>query len=77
VSLSEVEGEGCDPDHVSKNKPRGAKILTFFYHHPTAPENSSNYAPNTEHFTPARAKVKAVIKFNDAHKFPYYKEDVF
>ena len=44
---------------------------------PTTPENSSNYAPNTEHFTPARSKVKAVIKFNDAHKIPYYKEDVF
>jgi hypothetical protein len=44
---------------------------------PTTRENSSNYAPNTEHSTPARAKVKAVIEFNDARKIPYYKEDVF
>lgn len=44
---------------------------------PTTPENSSNYAPNTEHSAPARAKVNAVVEFNDAHKIPYNKEDVF
>ena len=43
----------------------------------TTPENSSNHASNTEYSTPARAKVKAVVKLNDADRIPYYKEDVF
>ena len=44
---------------------------------PTTPENSSDHARNTEYSTPTRAKVKAVVKLNDAHRIPYYKEDVF
>ena len=32
---------------------------------------------NQEYSTPIKAKVQAVVEFNDAHKILYFKEDVF
>lgn len=85
MSLSEAEGEGCD--HVSpiltcpreERAARGQNIDFFL------PQCSAQLRlkitqiilliPNT--LPLLVQKVTAVVAFNDAHKIPYYKEDVF